>query len=62
MKHEMSNYNAVYLQQAHNSIACKDKTCDKLRDNAMRDKILNGTLRREEYDDERVYCLLKLLQ
>ena len=49
------------MKQAHDSIAYKDKIYHQLRDNSIRDKILNRTLRREECDDERVYRLLKLL-
>jgi len=61
IEEQISSYNTTHLKQAQNSIAYKDKIYQKLRQNVIRDKILNGTLQREECDDERVYRLLKLL-
>ena len=61
IEEKISSYNTTHLKQAQNSIAYKDKIYQKLRQNVIRDKILNGTLQREECDDERVYRLLKLL-
>ena len=53
--------NSHHFKNAHDSTACKDKTCEGLINDVIRDKILNGTLRRDECDDENVYQLLKLL-
>ena len=55
-------HNTNHFKKAHRSIAYKDKIYDKLRRNPIRNKILSGTLRRDECDDERVYRFLKLLK
>ena len=41
---------------------CEDRTCKRLRENEIRDKMLDGRLRRQDCDDERVHKLLKLLK
>ena len=61
IEEKIADYNEKHLKKAHGSIAYKDKIYHQLRNNSIRDKILNGTLRRDECDDERVYQLLKLL-
>jgi len=33
-----------------------------LNQDEVRDKVLNGNIRREDYDDERMYQFLKLLK
>jgi len=58
---KISQHNTAHLKIAHNSVAYKDKIYHRLRENSTRDRILNRTLQREEYDNERVYKLLKLL-
>ena len=40
----------------------KDKIHERLRDNDIRDKILDGRLRRQDCDDERMFEFLKLLK
>lgn len=42
--------------------AYKDKIYVELKHDNIRDKILNGSLRRDEYDDDDVYEFLKLLK
>ena len=58
---QISMCNKKHLKQAHNSITYEDKTCHWLKDDSIRDKILNRTLTCEDCDDKRAYCLLKLL-
>ena len=55
-------HNTQHFKKAHESIIYRDKIYEKLRTNSIRNKILNGTLRREECDDERVFKFLKLLK
>ena len=45
-------YNEQYLKQAHSLIIYKDKIYKKLRNNDIRDKILDGRLRKQDCDDE----------
>ena len=62
VENRLIEFNANHFKKALNSIAHKDKICNKLRRSSIRDKILNGTLDREECDDYRVcrfLCLLK---
>ena len=56
------DHNTNHFKKAHESIAYKDKIYEKLRMNSMRNRILNGTIRRDECDNERVYKFLKLLK
>ena len=51
----IKHHNTNYFKKAYNSIAYKDKIYERLRHNLIRDKILNRTLQREEYNDEKVY-------
>ena len=55
-------YNEYHLKQAHDSIMYKDKIYERLRDNDIWDKILDGRLRRQDCDDERIFEFLKLLK
>ena len=57
----IKQYNINHFKKAHNSIAYKDKIYERLRQNSIWDKILNGILQREECNDEKVYRFLKLL-
>ena len=62
IEEEIIMYNEQHLKQAHSSIMYKDKIYKKLRNNDIRDKILDGRLRKQDCDDERVYEFLKLLK
>ena len=55
-------YNTKHFQQAHQSIAYKDKIYDKLKKDEMRNKVLNGEIEEQECDDSRVFEFLKLLK
>ena len=55
IENRIKSHNTARFKKAHNSIAYKDKTHDELRHNSIRDKMLNGTLQREDYDDGKVY-------
>ena len=50
------------MKKAHKSIIYKDKIYKILRNDSIRDKILEGRLRRDECDEERVYQFLQLLK
>ena len=62
IQREKCDYNEAHFKKAHDTIAHKDKIYVQLRDDNIRDKILEGNLSREEYDDERVFKFLKLLK
>ena len=55
-------YNTQHFKQAHQSITYKDKIYEKLERDEIRDKVLNGNIRKEDCDDERMYQFLKLLK
>lgn len=55
-------YNEMHFTKAHNTIAYRDRIYARLRDDEVRDKILDGRLSESECDDERVYEFLKLLK
>ena len=59
---EISKFNENHFKKAHNTIAYKDKIYEKLREDHTRNKIIRGTLSRNECDDDRVYDFLKLLK
>ena len=42
IEEELIRFNKSHFQKAHETKVCKDKICRKLRDNIIRDKILNG--------------------
>ena len=50
------------FSKVKDSKAYKDKIHTNLNDDEMRDKIMQGTLDREEYDDEKVYEFMFLLK
>ena len=54
--------NACHFQQAKNAPTFKDKTCDKLTNEVVRNKIMNVTLRRNEYNADELHEFLKLLK
>ena len=62
IEEKIKDHNTRHFKKAHNSIAFKDRIYNQLKHNTVRDKILNGSLQREDCDDERVYCFLKLLK
>ena len=62
IEHEIAQYNKKHFRQAFSSKAYKDKVYLKLRHNDIRDKILNGTLQREECDDQDIYDFINLLK
>ena len=62
IEEEIITYNEQHLKQAHSSIMYQDKIYKRLRENEIRDKILDGRLRRQDCDDDRVYEFLKLLK
>ena len=59
---KIKGHNATHFKNAHESIACKDKICNKLKTNNVRDRILNSMLQRDECDNERVHWFLTLLK
>jgi len=61
MENKIMEYNRSHFKKAHNSKVFNDKIYKELRNDNVRDKILNGTLQREECDDDNVYEFLKLL-
>ena len=54
--------NIKYYKKVLNTPVYKDRIYDKLADNDVRNRILDGTLRYEEYDSIEVYKFLKLLE
>ena len=58
----IKEHNAAHFKTAHDSIAFKDRTCNKLRIDSIREKMLKGTLQRNECDDKRVHSFLRLLK
>ena len=62
IENKLLEYNTHHFTKAHNSIAYKDKIYKALRNDSVRDRILNGELCREDCDFESVYEFLKLLK
>ena len=61
IEERIKQFNTSYFKKVHLLVAYKDKIYNELRCNSIRDKILNGTHKREECDDENVYHFLTLL-
>ena len=59
---EIMKHDAGHFKQAHDAIARKDKTHEKLRRDEIRNKVLQGELQRDECDDERMHHFLQLLK
>ena len=59
---EIARYNKKHFRQSYSSKAFKDRIYSQLKYNEVRDKILNGTLQRNECDNQDVYDFLKLLK
>ena len=55
-------FNTKHFQQAHQSIAFKEKIYDKLKKDNMRDRVLNGEIEERDCDDTRVFKFLKSLK
>ena len=53
--------NKRLFQQAKSTPTCEDKTHNKLTTESVRNKTLNGTLRRSECDTDELHAFLKLL-
>ena len=62
IENEIITYNRNHLKQAHHTKTYQDRIYKKSQKNKIRDKILSGTLSREECDDENVFQFLKLLK
>ena len=62
IEEETSKFNEKNFTKAHNAIAHRDKTCEKLRENSARDRILKGQLNREDCNNEKVNKFMKLLE
>ena len=54
--------NACHFQQAKNTPTFTDETCDKLKNESVRNKVLNGILRRNECDANGLCGFLKLIK
>ena len=55
IEEKIRTFNKSHFKKAHNSKICKHKVCKEIRNDSVRDRILNGTLCREECDNENVY-------
>ena len=62
IEQEIAKYNKKYFRKAYSSNAYKDIIYMQLKIDQVRDKILEGRLRKEECDDERVFEFMKLLK
>jgi len=62
IEHTIFSHNLNHFKKNHNTIAYKDKIYSKLQDDKVKDKILNGQLRKEDYDHEDIYNFLKLMK
>ena len=61
MEEKIMDYNRKHFKKAHSSKVYNDKIYKELRNDAVRNKIMNGTLQREECDNENVHKFLQLL-
>ena len=59
---KLIEHNKNHFKQAHQSIAFKDKTYKKLKDDDVRNRVLKGEIEESECDDKRMYKFLKLLK
>ena len=62
MEHRIINHNTRHFKKLHSSKIYNDPTHELLPNNTVRDKIFNGTLDENDYEDEDVRHFLKLLQ
>jgi len=61
IEQEIMSYNTQHFKKAHASKVYNDKIYGELRNDTMRDKILNGELTSADCDNENVFEFLKLL-
>ena len=62
IEREIAQHNKKHFRQAYSSKAFQDKIYTQLKCDEVRDKILNGAIKREDCDDQDVYDFLKLLK
>jgi len=62
IEREILQYNTHHFTKVHQSKAYKDKIYKKLPINKVRNKILTGRIRRQDFDDENVYEFFTLLK
>ena len=62
IKEAISTFNVKHFTKEHDTIAHRDKTHKKLRENCVRDRTLKGQLNRKDCDNEKVCTFLKLLK
>ena len=62
IEHNVMDFNQKFFKAPTETKVYKDKIYDKLSDPSIRDKIIDGTLRRSECDDEDVFAFLKILK
>ena len=56
------DYNTIHFKEAHETKVYQDKIYRQLQVNEIRDKILDGRLWEEDYDDKEVFQFLSLLK
>ena len=52
---KIMDYDRNHFKKAHSSAAHNDRICKNLRNNSVRDKILNGTIKRNECDYQNLH-------
>ena len=62
IEREILQYNTHHFTKVYQSKAYKDKIYKKLPINEVRNKILTGRIRRQDFDDENVYEFFILLK
>ena len=61
-KLKIIEYNIQYFKKTQDMNVCKDKTYSRLLDNDTKNKIINRTLQKKDYNKEKVYKFLALLK
>ena len=56
------NYKIHHFTQAHRTKAYNDQICKELRKNNIREKILKEHIQRDDYENNNMYCFMKLLK
>ena len=62
MENEIIKFNNIHFQQVKNTNTCEHKIHMKLENDSIRNKILNGMLRRNKDNDKELFKSLKLLK
>ena len=62
IENALIEYNKIYYRKVYKSIAYRDKINNKLTCDKIQDKILNGTLSKDDCQCEAVYNFFTLLQ